>query len=49
MLPDEHFILIHRFSIINIDHVKEAEGNMVSIDQHRLAVSKRMREQFILN
>ena len=47
MLPGDHFIRIHRSAIINIDHVKEVEGNMVRIDQHQLTISKRMREQFI--
>lgn len=47
MLPATDFIRIHRSSIININHIKEIIGNEVLIDQHRLTISKRMKEAFM--
>lgn len=47
MLPKTDFIRIHRSSIININHIKEIIGNEVLIDQHRLMISKRMKEAFM--
>ena len=47
MLPNSNFIRIHRSSIINIIHIKEIIGNEVLIDQHRLTISKRMKEAFM--
>ncbi len=47
MLPNTDFIRIHRSSIININHIKEIIGNEVLIDQHRLTISKRMKEAFM--
>ena len=47
MLPSEDFIRIHRSHIINVNHIKEIDGNTVVIDRHRLTVSKRMKEQFM--
>lgn len=47
VLPADDFMRIHRSSIINVQHIKEIEGNQVLIDQHRLVVSKRMREAFM--
>ena len=47
MLPDSNFFRIHRSYIINVDHIKEVEGNLVTIDSHRLTVSKRNRDAFM--
>lgn len=47
MLPTTDFIRIHRSSIININHIKEIIGNEVLIDQHRLTISKRMKDGFM--
>ena len=38
-------IVSHKF--IQIDQIKEIDGNTVVIEQHRLTVSKRMKEQFM--
>ncbi len=46
-LPAEDFIRIHRSHIININHIKEIAGNEVLIENHRLVISKRMRERFM--
>ncbi|MCG8332718.1 MAG: LytTR family DNA-binding domain-containing protein [Chitinophagales bacterium] len=48
ILPSENFIRIHRSHIININHIKEIDGNIVVIDRHKLTISKRMKEAFIL-
>ena len=47
MLPSEDFIRIHRSHIINVNQIKEIDGNTIVIDQHRLTVSKRMKESFM--
>lgn len=47
MLPSEDFIRIHRSHIINVNQIKEIDGNTVVIEQHRLTISKRMKEKFI--
>ena len=47
MLPAEDFIRIHRSHIINVNQIKEIDGNVVVIDQHRLVISKRTKEQFM--
>ncbi|MEM6321844.1 MAG: LytTR family DNA-binding domain-containing protein [Bacteroidota bacterium] len=46
MLPATDFIRIHRSNIININHIKEIDANQVIIEQHRLTISKRMKESF---
>ncbi len=47
MLPSADFARIHRSHIVNVNHIKEKDGNTVVIEQHRLMVSKRMKEQFM--
>lgn len=46
-LPAGDFKRIHRSHIVNINQIKEIEGNEVVIDRHRLAISKRMKEAFM--
>lgn len=48
ILPSEDFIRIHRSHIVNINHIKEIDGNIVVIDRHKLTISKRMKEAFML-
>ena len=45
-LPD-NFCRVHRSYIVNVDHIKEVEGNMVRLDTHQLTISKRSREAFL--
>lgn len=47
LLPSETFVRVHRSSIVNMNHIKEIEGNMIRIEGHQITVSKRMREGFI--
>ena len=47
VLPPSDFVRIHRSSIINLQHVSEIVGNEVVIEQHRLTISKRMKEKFL--
>ncbi|MEL6651673.1 MAG: LytTR family DNA-binding domain-containing protein [Bacteroidota bacterium] len=47
MLPPTHFKRTHRSYIINIDHIREIEGNQVMIDEYTLPISKRMRDDFL--
>ncbi|MEM8568840.1 MAG: LytTR family DNA-binding domain-containing protein [Bacteroidota bacterium] len=47
ILPENQFIRIHRSHIVNLNHIKEIEGNQVVMDNNRLTISKRMRERFI--
>jgi len=47
IVPPQHFVRIHRSHIVNLNYVKEIEGNMVRLEEHTLSVSKRMREAFI--
>lgn len=46
-LPSEIFIRIHRSHIVNVDQIKEISGNEIFVAEHRLLVSKRMKEQFM--
>lgn len=47
LLPASDFVRIHRSHIVNINQIKEIEGNQVLIEQHKLPISKRMRESFM--
>lgn len=47
LLPAEDFVRIHRSHIVNINQIMEIDGNQVVIEQHRLSISKRMRESFM--
>ncbi len=48
MLPTSDFTRIHRSHIINVNHVKEIDGNtVVMAEGHRLVVSKRMKDGFM--
>ncbi|MEM6965865.1 MAG: LytTR family DNA-binding domain-containing protein [Bacteroidota bacterium] len=46
-LPSEDFIRIHRSHIINMNAIQEIDGNTILIEQHRLTVSKRMKDGFM--
>lgn len=46
-LPQQDFVRIHRSHIININQIKEIAGNEVFIEQHRLSISKRMKDGFM--
>jgi DNA-binding LytR/AlgR family response regulator len=47
LLPSETFVRVHRSSIVNLNHIKEIEGNMIRIEGHQITISKRMRDGFI--
>ncbi len=47
MLPYEKFVRIHRSYIVNMDHIRELEGNMVKVEDHILTISKRMRDNLL--
>ena len=47
ILPESKFVRIHRSHIVNLDEISEIEGNRVSLANHRLTVSKRMKDHFI--
>lgn len=47
MLPSQTFVRIHRTYIINIQHIKNIEGNMVRIGDKSLPVSKGKKEEFL--
>ncbi|MEO1435856.1 MAG: response regulator transcription factor, partial [Bacteroidota bacterium] len=47
ILPTDQFVRIHRSHIVNIDQIREIDGNEVYVAEHRLLVSKRMREAFM--
>lgn len=47
LLPASDFVRIHRSHIVNINQIKEIEGNQVLIKQHKLPISKRMRKSFM--
>ncbi len=47
LLPGEDFTRIHRSHIVNINQITEINGNQVVIEQYKLPISKRMRDQFM--
>lgn len=47
LLPPKDFVRIHRSYIVNINQITEIEGNQVIIEQHKLPISKRMKDSFI--
>ncbi len=47
LLPGDTFIRIHRSHIVNINQISEIEGNQVVIENHKLPISKRMRDSFM--
>ncbi len=47
LLPTEDFVRIHRSHIVNINQITEIDGNQVIIEQHKLPISKRMKESFM--
>jgi len=47
LLPAEAFVRIHRSHIVNINQITEITGNEVVIEQYKLPISKRMRDQFM--
>ncbi|MFQ5445295.1 MAG: LytR/AlgR family response regulator transcription factor [Saprospiraceae bacterium] len=47
LLPRRFFFRIHRTYIVNIDHLRKIEGNLVFIGTGRLPVSKGKREEFL--
>ena len=47
MLPTTDFCRIHRSHIVNMNHIKEIDGHTIIIEDHRLVISKRMKEAFL--
>jgi len=47
LLPSRSFVRIHRSYIVNINQITAIEGNQVILEQHKLPISKRMKEAFI--
>ncbi|WP_299113865.1 LytTR family DNA-binding domain-containing protein [uncultured Winogradskyella sp.] len=47
LLPDENFIRIHRSHIVNLNHIREIDGNQIKIENHKLIISKRMKDNFM--
>lgn len=47
MLPTANFVRIHRSHIVNLNHVREIDGNEVYLEDYRLIISKRMKEGFL--
>ncbi|WP_299364270.1 LytTR family DNA-binding domain-containing protein [Winogradskyella sp.] len=47
LLPSDDFIRIHRSHIINLNHIKEINGNQIKIEDHKLVISKRMKDNFM--
>lgn len=47
LLPKEDFFRIHRSCIVNVHQIAEIDGNTVVVEQHRLIVSKRMKDSFM--
>lgn len=47
-LPKKDFVRIHRSYIVNLEHIREIEGNLVTIDTHKLTISKRMKDAFMM-
>ncbi|MCP3932889.1 MAG: response regulator transcription factor [Bacteroidetes bacterium] len=47
LLPADDFVRIHRSHIVNINQIIEIDGNQVVIEQHKLPISKRMKDPFM--
>ena len=47
ILPKAIFVRVHRSYIVNINQIKEIEGNQIVIEKHWIPISKRMREPFM--
>ncbi|MEO1513767.1 MAG: LytTR family DNA-binding domain-containing protein [Bacteroidota bacterium] len=47
LLPEEDFVRIHRSYIVNLNHIQEIDGPTLIVEQHRLTISKRMRDGFM--
>lgn len=47
LLPTNDFTRIHRSYIINLQHIRNIEGNMIRIGEKTLPISKRKKEEFI--
>lgn len=46
VLPKDKFFRIHRSHIINLDKIKEIQGNMVVVDHQALTISKSQKDAF---
>ncbi|MDR1226609.1 MAG: LytTR family transcriptional regulator [Prevotellaceae bacterium] len=46
-LPSKYFLRIHRSYIINLNQVDAFIGNMICIGEHKLSISRKLREQVI--
>lgn len=44
-LPIPNFIQVHRSYIVNIDHIKSIEGNLLHILNHKIPVARNLREK----
>lgn len=43
-LPYNNFLQVHRSYIVNIDHIKSIEGNLLNIGSHKIPVARNLRE-----
>lgn len=47
ILPSERFVRIHRSYIVNIDKIHFIQGNIISIGDTQITISKRRRDEFL--
>lgn len=46
-LPLSHFMRVHRSYLIAVEQVSKVEGNLLHIREHRVPISRRMREEVL--
>ena len=44
-LPKEKFIRVHRYYLVALKHITKLEGNLIYINQHRITISRALRNQ----
>ncbi|AXT59458.1 DNA-binding response regulator [Aquimarina sp. AD10] len=44
LLPDTHFVQIHKSFVINYQYVNAIEGNMLTIEEHSIPIGRSYRE-----
>jgi DNA-binding LytR/AlgR family response regulator len=44
-LRSNHFLQVHRSYVVNIQHIRSIEGNILHINAHRIPVARNLKEQ----
>lgn len=44
-LPEEYFLQIHKSYVVNVEHIRNVEGNMLGIGEYKVPIARNYKEE----